>query len=279
MYNFLNVNGIDTGLKYERSIFIDQLRGIAIFCVVVGHFIAFNTAAPYPYNVTIFTTIISSFNMALFFVISGFVSFESHKNRKTSVFLQRRVQRLLIPYIVWSLCAAALRILKGNNVRDTLFEVLICGWSVWYLLTLFICSLPAAFIAKVRGKKQLFLHILVWIVIILLPKTDENILALAQLEHFYPFFVLGYYLNKKRERIKRFVNNFRLYTTAVCFVFLSGTAAMLKFIPIHSMDLFFTKITNAHVFANILFSYIWGITGCLFVYVLAKSCLQGGFII
>lgn len=50
----------------ERDTFIDQLRGIAIFCVVFSHFIAFNTAHPYPYNITVFTTIIGSFNMPLF---------------------------------------------------------------------------------------------------------------------------------------------------------------------------------------------------------------------
>jgi fucose 4-O-acetylase-like acetyltransferase len=267
------MNGIEIGFKYERNIFIDQIRGIAIFCVVAGHFIAHNTAYPYPYNITVFTTVIASFNMALFFVISGFVSFVSYKNRKMATFLRRKVQRLLIPYIMWSLCAIVLRLLKGNNVRDTLFEVLICGWSVWYLLTLFICSLSAAFIAKAHGKKQVFLHFLVWIIIILLPKTDENILALAQLEHFYPFFVLGYYLNKKQDVIKRFTNSFKLYAAAVYFALFSCVAVILKFIPIHCIDLFFTKITSARVFANILFSYIWGLTGCLFVYTLAKRCL------
>jgi fucose 4-O-acetylase-like acetyltransferase len=110
----------------ERDTFIDRLRGIAILCVVMGHFIASNTAYP-PYNVTVFTTIIGSFNMPLFFVISGFVGFGSSKNRKTALSLRRKVQRLLIPYIMWSLCGAALRILKGANIHDTLFEVLLCG--------------------------------------------------------------------------------------------------------------------------------------------------------
>ncbi|MDR0662937.1 MAG: acyltransferase [Spirochaetaceae bacterium] len=260
----------------ERVTFIDQLRGIAIFCVVAGHFIAFNTVLPYPHNITIFTSMIGSFNMPLFFVISGFVSFGSYKNRKTRLCLQRKVQRLFIPYIMWSLLAIALRLLNGNNVRDTLFEVLICGWSVWYLLTLFICSLSAVFISKAREEKQATLHFLVWIFIILLPKTEENILALAQLEHFYPFFVLGYYLNKKQDAVKRIANRLKLNAVAICLVFFSGAAVIFEFIPIHCMDLFFTKITNARVFANILFSYIWALTGCLFGYVLAKRCLLGG---
>jgi fucose 4-O-acetylase-like acetyltransferase len=261
----------------ERDVFIDQLRGIAIFFVVAGHFIAFNTAYPYPYSVKIFTTIISSFNMPLFFVISGFVSVESYKNRKTALCFLRRVQRLLIPYIIWSLCGTALRIVKGGNILDTLFEVLICGWSVWYLLTLFICSLPLLFISKAPEEKQVYLHFLVWVIIILLPKTQENIFALAQLEHFYPFFVFGCYLNKKQDAIKRITNISKLYAAVVvCFVLFSGAAVILEFLPIHCMDLFFTKITSARVLANILFSYIWGLTGCLFVYVLAKRCMLGG---
>jgi hypothetical protein len=41
------------------------------------------------------------------------------------------------------------------------------------------------FISKAREENQILLHFFVWIIIILLPKTHENILALAQLEHFY----------------------------------------------------------------------------------------------
>jgi hypothetical protein len=85
----------------------------------------------------------------------------------------------------------ALRLLKGGNVW-TIFEVLICGWSVWHLLTLFICSSVSIVIAKAREERQAFFHFLAWVIIILLPRTHENILALSQLEHFYTFFVLGY---------------------------------------------------------------------------------------
>lgn len=75
-----------------RDLSIDILKGIGIILVVIGH-------AGCPQWLR---NIIFSFHMPLFFIASGFFFNDSYLDDKTQ-FIKRRIKRLYIPFVKWSL--------------------------------------------------------------------------------------------------------------------------------------------------------------------------------
>lgn len=122
----------------QRINYIDAIRGLAIVLVVMGHAIAWN----YPdwHDVCLFSQaqsealmiggfvwqLIYTFHMALFFMVSGYLSGLTDINR--SNFLSRiknKTLRLLIPYLA---TGYLIFFVRGN-------------WGYWFLLTLYEMSI------------------------------------------------------------------------------------------------------------------------------------------
>lgn len=73
-------------MKKQRILWIDILRGIAMFLVVYGHTSQNAEIKKYIY----------AFHMPLFFIISGFV----YHCTSYPKYMKRKAQRLLLPYFV-----------------------------------------------------------------------------------------------------------------------------------------------------------------------------------
>jgi fucose 4-O-acetylase-like acetyltransferase len=125
-----------------RIEYIDQLKGVAILLVVVGHFIQINTADNT--GDALFSAIYS-FHMPLFMFISGYVA---EKNTSTKIFsnyskfLQKKATTLLLPFFAWPLIVDQLFFAKPENLK---FISIIHGllvnptqglWFLWYLFFL-----------------------------------------------------------------------------------------------------------------------------------------------
>ena len=82
-----------------RDTTIDLLRGLAILVVYLGHSILYHPIemeVMYPWCHHLATSIIS-FNMPLFFILSGYLFAKSRKRVKEQY--EGKVKRLLIPYL------------------------------------------------------------------------------------------------------------------------------------------------------------------------------------
>lgn len=77
----------------NRTVWIDNAKGIAIICVVLGHF-GIND---------VLTDIIYTFHMPLFFVISGFFLTKNVQSQSVNTFLLKKMKRLLVPYLFFSI--------------------------------------------------------------------------------------------------------------------------------------------------------------------------------
>lgn len=130
----------------KRNRYIDTIKAIGIFLVILGH------------HETIFTQYIYSFHMPLFFFLSGIF----HKNYTSyKIFLEKKVKSLIIPYfffaitlfLFWLLVArhfgeakirntsvleAMLGIFTGNEIIG--LSNIEWGGPLWFLLTLFIVA-------------------------------------------------------------------------------------------------------------------------------------------
>lgn len=120
----------------ERNQYIDFLRGLTILVVVFGHAIqgANNGISTNPVHL-----VIQSFQMALLFIISGYVIGYSKIDGNYKAALKRRTKRLLLPYLIWEQLHYFLRLARfGNSYRisEHLGSVL---WSdFWFLRILFV---------------------------------------------------------------------------------------------------------------------------------------------
>ena len=134
----------------KRIEYIDSIRGLAIFLVVMGHAIAWNygdwqqicvfsPSQPKSYWVGgVVWQVIYSFHMALFFMVSGFLSGVSLVSRE-NIFrkIWKKTERLFIPYIV----TTGLVLVAGSNhvywFLLSLFEISLVGFLLLMLLRIF----------------------------------------------------------------------------------------------------------------------------------------------
>ena len=89
---------------------IDLLRGIAILVVYLGHSLLYHPIdmqALYPWCQTLGTSI-ESFNMPLFFVLSGYLFAKSNRGVKEQY--KGKVKRLLIPYLFTMTCLIGMKL-------------------------------------------------------------------------------------------------------------------------------------------------------------------------
>lgn len=90
-------------MKKQRILWIDILRGIAMFLVVYGHTSQNAEIKKYIY----------AFHMPLFFIISGMTNiFE--KEMTTKEFMLKKVKTLIIPYFLLNLLMLPLTYINGN---------------------------------------------------------------------------------------------------------------------------------------------------------------------
>jgi len=188
-----------------RAIGIDALRGLAILLVVLGHSIsnAENLLAATTYNLEYYVSnFIYTFHMPLFFMVSGYVLFGKR------IRIGDRAIRLLLPFLAWIPVSWAVNryirhfpwpVRFWATFKDT---VLHPGAGLWFLPTLFICSLlliPVVFLAKKWSWAGEISLLVIFVAVNLIPFDD---LGLVQVKYFFAFFALGYLAAKYRPRLR-----------------------------------------------------------------------------
>ena len=119
---------------------IDILKGVAIISVLICH-----SVIVYPVNLekvawcNILKRFVDSYQMPLFFMISGFLC--SYKGNYGG-YLLARVKRILVPYIVFDAAALLLRVVGGSfvnrsmDIKSAIFQLFLQGTSAggyWFL--------------------------------------------------------------------------------------------------------------------------------------------------
>ena len=99
----------ETPLKKERIVWLDQLKGIAFFFVILGHLDINSTLLSW----------ICSFHMPLFFFATGF-NFKIEKLAETKPFdfFKRLALRLLVPYVWMQLLCMVLRFVQKTVLQQ-----------------------------------------------------------------------------------------------------------------------------------------------------------------
>lgn len=107
----------------QRLEYIDQLKGLAMLLVVIGHIIVFCGLG---YD-NIFIRNITMMNMPLFFFLNGLVISEKMSLKG----LLRKTCQLLLPFFSWGIL---MTLYRNSTFLDFLFNYWKYGY--WYLLVL-----------------------------------------------------------------------------------------------------------------------------------------------
>jgi fucose 4-O-acetylase-like acetyltransferase len=121
----------------ERLTYIDQMRGIAILLVIMGHLIQFNGLG---LNNAVFE-FIYSFHMPLFFIISGYIGFKTVKVnglKSYILLLKKKFIGLMLPLLFWSLIVTKYfftdhwTVISIDDLASVFYRP-----NLWFLSTLF----------------------------------------------------------------------------------------------------------------------------------------------
>ena len=169
----------------KRIDFVDNLKGVLIILVVIGHFLL--RAPGTPSTILLYKTIYL-FHMPLFIFVSGFLSKRIYLNGEGL-----RVDKILSFIALALLFQAILVGLESgfDRIIPSLVSMTFSG-APWYLISLstWYASLPI--ISKVRPIHGLVISFVVALLSGCIPHLN-CFLSLSRTVVFLPFFLLGYY--------------------------------------------------------------------------------------
>lgn len=166
--NLLNsdINMVPSNKLYSRIEWIDLIRGISILLMVYAH-LAIDKRV---------RTIIFSFHMPIFFVLSGYL----FKYKKFNVFIKSKVHSLIVPYLLTSLFSIiismwkvgfynkfhltnvlnmgferAVATLLGISFSSTIFKNVFSVGPIWFILALFWSNIIFWIINKITKKEYI----------------------------------------------------------------------------------------------------------------------------
>lgn len=236
---------------HQRIEYLDSIRGFAILLVVIGHAIAWNYSDWH--EVCLFSQtqskeymvggvvwqLIYSFHMALFFMVSGYLSGLSAITKDNIISrIRTKTIRLLIPYLTTGFL---IYFVRGN-------------WGYWFLLTLYEMSIVWMFLNVVLRKlnpnsvlwKDVIIMALTYgflrglsVIPIIAPYIDVNLL-----KYFIPF-CFGCLMHR-HSVVERIVKDKNVYTICIVLFFLLFISRYLTPYP-----LLYTMVEKVDFFCSI----------------------------
>lgn len=202
---------METNVKKRVAIW-DNLKFLLIFLVVFGHFIDHFTSYSSSMRLAFFYIYI--FHMPLFIFISGLFSKKTIDNKN---------YKRLFEYFVLFFIAIIIRFLNQLIFyQNPNVNILSVDQSPWFMFALVAFNYITMYTSKLDKKYALIISI----ILALLVGYDKNIsdyLILSRIIVFYPFFLVGYYLNPKKVVVfvkKRYIQIFSIIFLVGSFIIL-----------------------------------------------------------
>lgn len=202
----------------NRIQYIDQLKGLTIVLVVMGH------VAEKSMNITTtpFNDFYSSFHMPLFMFLSGIFAYKNFIEWNTSEvisFLVKKILRILLPFLTIGGAYSAIFCSKFSDVY------LGVSAGFWFLPALFYCMLWGVIAYWVINKIEIYNNLygclsfnLIFLIIpmVLYQKGYfENIPYVLHAIKMYPFFLIGTFFSKFGKIKDKIIHSNNLFTIAI----------------------------------------------------------------
>lgn len=210
----------------QRIDSLDIAKGIGILLIVLAH-----GASPVMqghHTITWFYNIISSLILSVFSFTAGYVATKLvTKPSDKLTLIKQRATRLLIPYFIWAIIYAPMKIIMSDHVRNkyeykwyTLFLGNSPNGQLWYLYLLFIASVFA--ILFVNKKNLPVFTIIFLIVSIAAPGIPDSLsftsIALNFSLYQFGFFFSGIFVSLNKDFKKLFSNTYLFLISSAVFI-------------------------------------------------------------
>lgn len=256
----------------SQRLFLDMLKGIAVFLMLWGHCIQCSMGGTEPdfFENPVFR-LIYSFHMPLFMLISGYLFYYSFGKRDMKELILHRSKPLLSTIVfcgilIYYATDGVIGLLQGDFGALLLGKWLESLSGLWFLWAVLTASLIVAVIGKTV--KQVWLQVLVLLLCTpLLLLFPNGIMAV----YMYPYFLIGFYYAQYGSRIPRIVSYMR-YLSLPLFPLL-----MLFFEKKHYIYTtgIFGSAYSIGEYAEInLFRWTIGGVGSIFAITLAELCFR-----
>lgn len=180
------------GGSKERDLYFDNLKGLLIYLVFVGHMLSI-----YRDTVSLCNFLflwIYAFHMPLFFCISGYFSKNVQKAR-TNAF-----EKLILPAIPFELLYFLLHwVTKADNFQPFLTPI----FAYWYVFALFFARVLMPYLQKIR-----FILPISFLIALGIGFNNQigEYMTLSRFFCMMPFFLIGFYTNRETVQKLRTVN-------------------------------------------------------------------------
>ena len=199
----------------ERNYLIDNLKVVLMLMVVFGHVIEYYIkSSDLLMGIYIF---IYLFHMPLFVFISGYFSKNVEKCRVGIL------KSLLIPYVFFNIVWYVIASIWTGEFIFSLFNP---GWTLWYLISLFIWRLLIKYLSKI--KYIIAISILGSLIISIIPNSYSLGFILRTVT-FLPFFLIGYFTKE------RTINNIKSINKGFSFGIIVLFVGVSYFITINNL--------------------------------------------
>jgi len=209
---------LDKPLK-QRDLTIDALRGFAIILVVLGHIIEFSYFPHFDENFIF--RLFTSFYMALFFLISGYLAFLTTDYKKPVTNIIKKFINLGVPFLSYYFIVNY--IIQGGYktisfIDDLKIIIKSTDYGLWFLWTLFLCFLILnltnwIYRLKIFQRNYLdivFYAILGWLIL----NSPWTAFGWGFVRWYFLFFIIGFLISKYKAQISKYLK----YIKEFCFV-------------------------------------------------------------
>ncbi len=206
----------------KRIDYIDFYKGIGIILMIMGH-IGYGK---------IFNKFIHAFHMPMFFIITGFLFYNSY-SKKFKEFLKTKSKQLLIPYFIFGfLHLLIFCLLNINNTQEIIHKTQsllfintnnmpITG-ALWFLTALFFAEIIYFLISKINNRIKPLVIILLTAIGVTIPFVVRLPFAIDVSLASQAFLYAGEIISKNKERIFK--------TNPIYITFLSIVLIVLIFV-------------------------------------------------
>ena len=174
----------------------DNLKGLAIVLVVIGHLIYLKNT----HEISLIRNFIYIIHLPIFFFVSGYFS-KVDDTQPVKAF-----KRLMVPFIIFCILYWLFQkyILLGNP--KTLF--IYPGYGLWFLISLFLMKMMLPIFDKLR-----YPLIASFILALCIGFIDCNFLGISRAIVYMPVFLIGFYY---KDYVSKFYNKFNSLYSILC---------------------------------------------------------------
>ena len=211
-------------MEKKREVWIDGIKGFAIFCVVFGHaLLNLVNSGTEDFSVNLACNIVYAFHMPLFMIISGYLyrkAYFTDQGELKTARLKRQIFNIVIVYLVYSLLLGISKLpferyVNGpSSIVDVLMIPIKPFQLYWYFYALIVLYL--IFLLKIlRGKYALPITL---VLCIISQFIHVNYFAVKSALYYALFFVIGIKLCEHGEKILKDYKTFVFVGAAVSIV-------------------------------------------------------------